>query len=196
MARVGAHYNAARQPLDGIVPAILESGQPVVVETNVAQDVGCELALGIKALVLPLEIHALEVQRAHTLGLLVGNLPLDPAESAGGIKTAQQVFLFQSEHWRKKPRDHSSVGNLCRHGEHRVHGKTHGERVHVAVENRSPIGSYLNSALLLLLGPAHQVDVFNDLKIVETANKCDHPYGKYSAQHQAPFKSTRPGGSS
>ena len=68
--------------------------------------------------------------------------------------------------------------------------------MHVAVENRSPIGSYLYRALLLLLRPPNQVGVFNDLKIVEAASKSDHPYGKYSAQQQAAFKSTRPEGSS
>ena len=112
MARVSAHDNAARQPLDGIVHAILESGQPVVVKTNVAQGVGCQLTLGIKALHLLLEIHALEIERAHTPGLLIGNLPLDPAERTRGIKAAQQVFLFHSKHWREQPCDHSSVGNL------------------------------------------------------------------------------------
>src|ERR1700733_426942 len=169
---------------------LFQAAEAVVVDTDVTDSLGSDVAVRIEALKFLLEINALQVQGANPRG----NLRLDAASDPGKAVAVVQAlgnFVFGGlcVSWI----DVSEAGEGARVGGlifvvdligdciDRVDLDRHGQLAHVAVVENAAARRHLKGALLLLLRALDVVVVANQLQPKETRRDGKSPKKKEKA---------------
>ena len=113
---------------------------------------GSQIALGIVALVLLLQVNTLQVERLDGLRLGRGQLSFDPHEGTARIHFFANLFGGHSYGSGEQVSHHGAVFDFRRHRKGRLHRNTHSQRMHVAVKNDATLGVDVDGVALLTGG--------------------------------------------
>jgi hypothetical protein len=161
-----------------MVELLLDTTESIFVGADIAENLGGDVVLGVKALELLLEVDALEVQGANGVNDAWVLFARDPGEVAGGVDAMEDLCRFGVVIGRVGVEDGGErlgdggaalIGDIARDCIDGVDRDSHGELVQVAVIEDAATGSDLKGALLLQGCARYPLTMPNHLKPDEAA---------------------------
>ena len=175
-------------PVQVAVEFFFKAAQPVVVDAHVAQHLRGDLAVGIKALELLLEVNALHIEGLHRGSDLRRHAARDPGKVVPCVQArgnlvvrGQRIFGIGVHQRGQGARGGRLVGNLSRIGVDGVGQNGHGQLAQVAVVENAAARSHFKGALLLLGGALHKLLMAHDLQPEQAAGNGAGPQEKEQA---------------
>ena len=164
-ARVHGDQHLAGRAVQARVEGVLNAAQALVVQSDVADGLRGQFALGIETLRLLLKVDAAQVHGADPLAGFRVHLARDPGEGVRRLEPRHHLPRVAVQDARQQAGGVLRVGNFAGNGKHRVHRNGHGQLVAVAVVNDAAAGRHRNRALLLPLRALQPVAVTEDLQL-------------------------------
>ena len=158
-----------------VVEGDFDARQSFVIESDIADGLGGEFALGIKALGLFLEADSAQVEVADAIGGFGVDFARDPGEILLRFHSRQDFRGVGVQHAGENGSGRRLVGDFGGNGINGVDQHRHRQFLAIAIINNAALGRDLDLALLLALGALHIGVALKDLQISEPAADGKYP---------------------
>ncbi len=166
---------------------MLDAALPGIFHADRTQHLRGQIARGIKALRLFLEMNPLQLQGIDALDGLVVGLARHPAERLVRAAIRQHHVVVIAGDARDERNRRGKIFDFRGHGECGIDQHRHGQLVAGAVVDHSALGGQRNRALLLMSS------LLYELAIAENLQKHQPPADRDTPQHEHGTQQVEPG---
>ena len=188
--RIGQDQHFARLAANGVVERVLDSSQPFLVDVHVTQHVRGEFAFRIEPSAFPLEINPAQIHRGNAVRFFRRQFSRNPRKGMRAGNPRGDFVGGNVQHFADQARHHIGVGNFRGHGEGRIHGNAHRQRIHVAVKNFGAARADIHDEPLLVLRAGIIFAVAEQLQVGQPSEHRPGPYRREGSYNHDPGPGT------